>query len=218
MVNGPHLKEMQNDRFLLDGSIPGVGIPQAKDSRRSKFTEFEDEKLKQIVMSMPKVNWKIVERVMGTKTARQCRERYNNYLAPEVNTNPWTPEEEQLLIEKYKEFGPQWSKMTSFFRNRAAVSLKNQYAKLVYNGKKQTNRGCEPQQVNRTDNDITTHTEPEPEPCANEKPVESVAQSGIHEAIANILATTDRMGDAWYSVEEIAKYSSIVHGGQEDEP
>ncbi|KAH0795168.1 Myb-like DNA-binding domain containing protein [Histomonas meleagridis] len=105
---------------------------------RTKFSEIEDQKLIKIVSGMAKVNWKYVANQMEGRTARQCRERYKNYLSPNIRCTPWTPEEDALLLQKYKEFGPCWSFMKQFFDKRESVSLKNRYAKLVYKPTKQS--------------------------------------------------------------------------------
>lgn len=210
------MRQAGNDRLLLDSRMLQQQSPPQKDKPRTKFTEFEDNRLRQIVMSMPKVNWKIVERLMGSKNARQCRERYNNYLAPQINTNPWTPEEEKVLMEKYKELGPQWAKMTPFFSNRAAVSIKNQYAKIIYNERRgKTQVSAVP------DDDAEEDTAPMPvddpvpvsPPVSNPEPKKTYQ---IHESVAKILEHTDRLGDTWYKMEENARYASMNHEVEED--
>ena len=103
---------------------------------RTKFSQLEDKKLIQIVKEMPKVNWKAVAMQMEGRTPRQCRERYNNYLAPNLRTSPWTVEEDAILIQKYQEYGPKWSFLSQFFDKRGPVSLKNRHAKLVYQSSK----------------------------------------------------------------------------------
>jgi hypothetical protein len=72
---------------------------------------------------------------MGNRSARQCRERYNNYLAPSIRTDPWTPQEDALLIQKHQELGPKWSEMASFFHCRSPVSLKNHFARISQHSK-----------------------------------------------------------------------------------
>ena len=64
---------------------------------------------------------------MYNGTARQCRDRYMNYLAPEYVYSEWTNVEDNLLAEKYLEYGPKWSKIQKFFPNRTANALKNRY-------------------------------------------------------------------------------------------
>ncbi|KAH0792357.1 Myb-like DNA-binding domain containing protein [Histomonas meleagridis] len=106
---------------------------------RTKFTQLEDNKLIKILNNMSKVNWKAVAKQMEGRTPRQCRERYNNYLSPNIRNSPWTPEEDAILIQKYREFGPKWSFLAQFFDKRGPVSLKNRHAKLIYQSSKQKN-------------------------------------------------------------------------------
>jgi hypothetical protein len=67
---------------------------------------------------------------MGHRTARQCRERYKNYLSPIYRNNPWTDEEEAVLAEKVKELGQKWSAIARFFEGRSDVNVKNHWAAM----------------------------------------------------------------------------------------
>lgn len=98
-------------------------------AKRNKFTEIDDIKLIKAVKEKGK-DWKIISTMIGNKTARQCRDRYNNYLSPFVQNKKWSIEEERILIEKYSLYGPKWSFLTRFFNNRAAVNIKNHCTKL----------------------------------------------------------------------------------------
>jgi hypothetical protein len=98
---------------------------------RSKFTPVEDAALVRLVGANPKPDWRIVSQLLLTRTPRQCRERYNNYLSPDIARAEWTAEEEMLLVEQYRKFGPQWKKMKAFFPNRTCVNIKNQWPKVV---------------------------------------------------------------------------------------
>lgn len=99
-------------------------------TNRSKFTPEEDQKLIYIVSSSPDIKWSKVAELMKNKTSRQCRERYKNYLANGINQSPWSPEEDQVLLKAYSEIGPSWSHMTSLFKGRTCVNIKNHYAKI----------------------------------------------------------------------------------------
>lgn len=97
---------------------------------RMKFTELDDIKLIQMVNQMSRPDWKAVSTSLQKWTPRQCRDRYNNYLSPKVQNKKWTKKEDQILLEKYSIFGPKWSFLTRFFCNRAAVNIKNHFAKI----------------------------------------------------------------------------------------
>lgn len=97
---------------------------------RKSFSPQEDERLKLLVAKYGTDNWSAIEKEMPGRNIRQCRERYKHYLAPEVSHRPWTKEEDDLLIEKYKEIGPKWVKLKTFFDNRTDINIKNRWIRL----------------------------------------------------------------------------------------
>lgn len=51
--------------------------------------------------------WPHVARVVGNgRTAKQCRDRWLNYLRPGIKKGNWSREEESLLEDMYDAFGP----------------------------------------------------------------------------------------------------------------
>lgn len=98
---------------------------------RSKFTVQEDEQLKSVVNAFPSPPWSQIALMFPGKTARQVRDRYQNYLSPELNHLPWTEAEDNLLREKFVAHGPRWTVLRQFFGNRSDVSIKNRWAALV---------------------------------------------------------------------------------------
>ena len=104
---------------------------------RRKFSHEEDEKLKSFVDTFGENDWHNIATHMGNRNARQCRERWKHYLSPNVSTGPWTESEDQLLNEKYNEFGPQWSRISKFFPNRTDITVKNRWISLHGKSRKQ---------------------------------------------------------------------------------
>lgn len=90
-----------------------------------RFTSEEDKKLTEIVMSYGTCDWDLVSKVMKTRTARQCRERWNNYISSNLTNAPWTATEDELLNDLYDEYGSRWSKISEFFSNRSANCVRN---------------------------------------------------------------------------------------------
>lgn len=68
-----------------------------KKTRHNKWSIHEDMRLKEIVATMEKVNWKAVARCFPNRNERQCYERWNYYLSPNVNNGAWSESEDQLL-------------------------------------------------------------------------------------------------------------------------
>jgi hypothetical protein len=97
---------------------------------RSKFTSDEDALLIQAVQRFGILNWKTISNQIKTKNARQCKERWDNYLNPSINTSEWSSEEDDFLLKKFEEFGPKWVKISKFFFNRTDTQCKNRIQKL----------------------------------------------------------------------------------------
>lgn len=111
------------------------GTPQAtrrcsKGNSRQKFSKEEDDQLCRLVHQYGVNNWNFVADRMQTRSARQCRERYVNYLSPDVRNGKWTAEEETLLRQMVEEHGPRWTRIVQYFPGRSAVNLKNQWSVL----------------------------------------------------------------------------------------
>ena len=116
-------------------------IPTKKETRkphpRVNFTEAEDAKLIELVNQFGDVEWMKIADNMPGRNIRQCRERWLNYLSPDLDKGPWTREEDNLLLQKYQEIGPKWKAISTLFPKRTDISLKNRMHKLVrsYNKK-----------------------------------------------------------------------------------
>jgi hypothetical protein len=108
---------------------PNSRIPTAK-ARRRPFTKEEDQLMKKLVSELGTPDWKRIAEWFTDRTARQCRERYSAYLAPQINNGPWEESEDRILRQKFAELGPKWAKMAQFFNGRSDTSLRNRWAAL----------------------------------------------------------------------------------------
>lgn len=96
-----------------------------------KFTPEEDAHLLQLVQQFGAKDWIKISSLIGTRNPRQCRERFKNYLNPELRRDQWTREEDDLLEQKYKEFGAKWNKIAKFFVNRSDNALRNRWMMIA---------------------------------------------------------------------------------------
>lgn len=106
-------------------------IPQTKKAHpKFKFGADEDLQLKELVRKYGENNWTQIAQNMPNRNARQCKERWCNYLSPNICKSPWTQDEDNLLLEKYKEIGARWVQIAKFFPQRTDISIKNRYLVL----------------------------------------------------------------------------------------
>ena len=98
---------------------------------RRMFTTEEDELIKHLVEVEGIRNWAQIAEKIEDRTPKQCKDRYNNYLSPGIKNLPWTQAEDQLLLQKVKEFGHKWTKIVNFFPGRGSNNLKNRWHKVL---------------------------------------------------------------------------------------
>lgn len=97
--------------------------------RRYPFTKEQDQRLVELVetkLCNGRPDWKSIAEIMG-KTSKQCRERFNTYLAPDITHKAWTEEEDQRLRDLVEEHGKRWAMLRAFFPGKSDNMIKNRY-------------------------------------------------------------------------------------------
>jgi hypothetical protein len=90
----------------------------------------EDSLLFEAVRIFGVNEWHQVARLVPGRSARQCRERWNNYLNPNLYRGEWTPVDDDLLMQRYAEHGPRWVRLARFFPGRSKNSVRNRFLQL----------------------------------------------------------------------------------------
>jgi hypothetical protein len=99
-------------------------------SRRHKFTEEEDACLCSAVLKYGTYNWARVAAAVPSRDPRQCRERWTNYLNPNLTSNQWTATDDALLLSKVCQHGRKWQVIECFFPGRSQSNLRNRFRML----------------------------------------------------------------------------------------
>ena len=99
--------------------------------KRHIFSPEEDEKLKKLVALKGCLKWEEIAKEMDGLNARQCRDRYTNFLDPKIISKPWTKEEEQRLLHLVKVMGNCWVQISKRFKGRTDIQIKNKYNSLI---------------------------------------------------------------------------------------
>ncbi|KAK8871737.1 hypothetical protein M9Y10_007477 [Tritrichomonas musculus] len=96
---------------------------------RRKFTPQEDEKLKSLIYQIGSCNWIQISKLMPGRTAKQCRDRYCNYLSEPHKEGPWTSEEDKILLSLLSVFGQKWVEISKYIPGRSGSNVKNRWYK-----------------------------------------------------------------------------------------
>ena len=105
-------------------------------STRKWFTPDEDKIILEGISPSKKKNWKEIAQKIPGRTARQCRDRYNNSLKNKIEKKPWTIEEAETIIKKFFEVGPKWVTISAFLDGRSGNNVKNRWHKYINKNQK----------------------------------------------------------------------------------
>ena len=87
----------------------------------------EDRCLLQFVCSNGTKHWSKCAKFIKGRSGKQCRERYIYTLAPTVNKENWTPEEDFIVFKNYIEYGGKWANIANLLEGRTDNSVKNRF-------------------------------------------------------------------------------------------
>ncbi|KAF9102931.1 Myb- protein A [Mortierella sp. AM989] len=94
---------------------------------KGPWTEDEDRKLSDLVVRYGPEKWVFIASKIGSRTGKQCRERWHNHLDPHINKAPFTPEEDRRILELYSQMGSRWAEMAKYMPGRPDNAIKNHF-------------------------------------------------------------------------------------------
>jgi hypothetical protein len=106
---------------------PGGRVFGVQKGNRRFFSSDDDQVLRQLKSVTPELSWTQIADSMPGFRARQLRERWCNYLSPNLNTANWTEEDDRRLMELYTDMGPKWGLIGAAMGNRAPPDIKNRF-------------------------------------------------------------------------------------------
>jgi hypothetical protein len=108
-----------------------VSLPATPKPFKRRFTDAEDAAIQYLVQKMGVGRWGDIAEFIPGRNARQCRDRYEQYLSVPNHNSQWLPDDDGLLRQKVKEVGPHWVAILPFFPNRNINDLKNRWHKIL---------------------------------------------------------------------------------------
>lgn len=103
--------------------------PRAK-THKKKFTAEDDDKLRRLIKQYG-FQWTKISKEFQSRNARQCRDRWNHYLSPNVDNSGWTQEEDDFLLSCFRQYGNKWSGIAQYFDKRTSVNIRNRCCKIL---------------------------------------------------------------------------------------
>lgn len=93
--------------------------------RRGPWSQGEDAYLVQLVHTQGALNWVRIAQLIGSRSPKQCRERYHQNLKPSLNHEPISPEEGLLIERLVGEMGKRWAEIARRLHGRSDNAVKN---------------------------------------------------------------------------------------------
>ncbi|KAG5988052.1 hypothetical protein E4U52_006946 [Claviceps spartinae] len=102
--------------------------PRVKVARKhGPWSPDEDRLLTAWVKEKGAHDWGRVSQHVGTRSAKQCRERWHQNLKPDLDLSPITEEEGRVILDWVRRKGTQWAAIARHLGNRSDNAVKNWY-------------------------------------------------------------------------------------------
>lgn len=115
---------------IVDNMIQNPSNPNAKTEKKAKgpWTIAEDKLLLDSMASFSgHICWEELSKMIPGRSAKQCRERWQFRLHPDVNKSPFEPWEDELIIYERNHNGSNWSYIASKLPGRTSCAVKNRW-------------------------------------------------------------------------------------------
>jgi len=103
---------------------------KSKSGGRNFWTPEEDAKAQQLIKEHGP-RWSLIGELIGHKTCKQVRDRYLNFLRPNINNEPFTTEEDCILRSLYEKIGAKWKSIADQMAGRTEIQVKNRYYRFI---------------------------------------------------------------------------------------
>ena len=112
--------------------------------RKGKWSQDEDDMLVKLITEQlsksDKLSWSMLSEAMGTRSCKQCRERWTNHLNPKLKKSKWTPSEDEKLRSFGRLYPCQWARIAKEIPGRTENMVKCRWNTLCRREKKRLSK------------------------------------------------------------------------------
>lgn len=102
------------------------------------WTQQEDKMLLDAMATFTgHICWEELSKMIPGRTAKQCRERWQFRLHPDVNKAPFEPWEDDLIIRERVNCGNHWAQIAQMLPGRTSCAVKNRWYTVLRNRKEE---------------------------------------------------------------------------------
>jgi len=118
-------KELKAESDVSDDCSPSSKKRKHRFAR-NYWTPDEDRKLQELIEAHGP-RWSFIGEKIGLKSCKQVRDRYLNFLRPNINSGPFTAEEDNSLMYLFEKLGKKWKMIADNMTGRTEIQVKNRY-------------------------------------------------------------------------------------------
>lgn len=108
-------------------------------NRRRTWTKEEEQKVIEFVQQHGSDNFYPLSLTLKRPT-KKIRERWQNYISPNINIKEWTLEEDDILIKLVNALGTKWTLISKSFDNKSDIDCKNRWESTLKHGVNNPNK------------------------------------------------------------------------------
>ena len=102
------------------------GLKKKRRAGKKLWNQVEDALALELI-AQHGTKWSKIGKIIGGRSGKQVRDRYLNNLRPDIKSDAWTAEEDNILISLYYKMGSKWSKIANFMPGRTESQVKNRF-------------------------------------------------------------------------------------------